>query len=234
MLSLKKIIDEIKIDLKDFKGSDRINYLDKLLQAKTNAIRATLIGSEFKTKGKVNDAYYLPTCCIEITCQTQGCIVDGVIVPSGIVLWQTNNMPNLIEEVGDLNIKYIGLDNYSKPFKRVSLSSFINSDGDIWNKHDVLYYIMGNTAYFKNLPSAGIKFICVSGLWEAPTSICNYNLMTDVYPVPSVDKLKIMLRMSIMKSWGWLPDTPAPTGEAKTIDLSAGANKSVQQDNGQQ
>jgi hypothetical protein len=158
----------------------------------------------------------------------QGCIINGATLPSGTVLWRTNNMPNLIEGVGDKDIQYLGLDNYSKNFKRVNLSSFINSKGDIWNQNDVLYYITGNTAYFKNLPTSGAKFICVMGLWERPTSLCNYNLMTDIYPVPSLYKLKVLLRMDILKSWGYINEQKIPTGEVQTLSgLPATAAKTI-------
>ena len=46
MRPLKQIIDEVKIDLKQFTNDDRINYLDKYLQEKADDIRATLIRSE--------------------------------------------------------------------------------------------------------------------------------------------------------------------------------------------
>lgn len=233
MRPLKQIVDEIKIDLKQFTDDDRINYLDKLLQDKVNDVRATLIRSEFTTERRIDDKYYQPNCCTEITCVQQACTINGVSVPSGTVIWQTDGMENLIEGVGNNDIKYVGLDNYSCNFKRVSLSAFINSSGDIWN-NDVLYHVMGNTLYFKNLPSSGIKFVCVTGLWERPTSICNYNLMEDIYPVPSLYKLKILVRNDILKSWGYINEEKVPTGEDQTISLPVTATKSVATDNANQ
>jgi hypothetical protein len=226
MRPLKQIIDEVKIDLKQFTNDDRINYLDKYLQDKSDDIRATLIRSEIATTGRVDEKYYMSVCCIEVECLQQGCVINGVLIPSGTVIWKAD-LPDLIEGIGEADLKYLGLDDYQHDFKRVGLSSFANSSGDIFNDSSIMYHIFGNTAYFKNLPTSGIKFLCALGLWSKPTSVCNYNYMTDIYPVPSVNKLKMLLRMEVLRSWGYVTEKKAPTGEDKTIDLTATEERSL-------
>lgn len=229
MRPLKQIIDEVKIDLKQFTNDDRINYLDKYLQEKADDIRATLIRSELTSTGRLDDKYYQSACCITVECLQQGCVINGTMIPSGTVLWKAE-LPALIEGIGEADLKYLGLDDYEHDFKRVGLTSFANSSGDIFNASSPMYHIIGNTAYFKNLPTAGIGYICALGLWSKPTTVCNYNLMTDIYPVPSVNKLKMLLRIEVLRSWGYVTADKVPTGEDKTIDINATEQKTLASD----
>lgn len=228
MRPLKLLIDEIKIDLKQFTDDDRINYLDEYLQDKADDIRAALITSEYNTTGRLDDKYYQNACCIEVECLKQGCEIDGHCMPSGTVIWKTKNLPYLIEGLSSYSdLRYLGTDDYQHNFKRVSLTSFMNSDGDIFNKHDVYYYMVGNTAYFKNLPTSGVHFLCAIGLWSKPTAVCKYDMMKDIYPIPSLYKFKVMMRMDILKSWGYVTTDKVPTGEDDTIELPANAEKTI-------
>lgn len=216
MKPLKYIIDAVKIDLKQYTDDDRISYLDDYLIEKADDIRATLIRAEYVTDGRLDEKYYQSTCCIEVECLNQGCVINGTTIPSGTVIWKAD-LPSLISGVGYYDLKYLGLDDYQTPFKRVSLTSFTNSGGDIWNQKDVYFHITGNTAYFKNLPTSGIKFICGIGLWAKPTSLCNYKLATDIYPVPSTNKLQVLMRMDVLKSWGYVLGDTKHTGKDETL-----------------
>jgi len=226
MKPLKTIIDEVKIDIKAFSDDQRIVNLDEYIQEKADDIRATLIRAELTNSGSLDPKYYgNPVCCVEIECVQQSCEIHGVDIYSGTVLWKTNNLPALIGGVGDKDIIYLGSDNLQSSFKRVSLSGFANSDGDIWNSNNPMYFISGNIAYFKNLPTSGSKFICAIGLWQKPTSVCSYNLATDIYPVPSDYKLKILLKQDILKSWGFNLEDNKPNAKDESSVVQSSQNQ---------
>ena len=204
MKSLKAIVDEVKIDLKQFTDDNRINYLEEYIEAKADDLRATLIRQDIDNrKGYAAMEFYTPTCCLDVTCVKQGCIIDGVNIPSGVTLWQVA-LPPLIEDVREYNIKYLGQDSFDKPFKLLSLSGFQNVIGDIWNKKTTYACMIGNIAYLKNMPSMGLNKVCCIGLWQSPTQLCDYNYATTMYPVPSDYQLKVLLKRDILSSWGYI------------------------------
>ena len=134
MKPLKAIIDEVKIDLKQFTDDNRINYLEEYIEAKADDIRATLIRQDIDSrKGYASLDFYQAIDCIEVHCEEKGCKVDDVCIPSGTVIWVAE-LPPLIEDVREYDLKYLGLDNLNTPFTRVNLSGFQNIMGDIWNK----------------------------------------------------------------------------------------------------
>ena len=204
MKPLKQIIDELKIDIKAYTDDNRINYLDDYVQDKADDIRATLIRQDIDNrKGYASLDFYQPNCCLDVECIKQGCTIDGVVIPSGTVIWKID-MPALIEDVREYDLKYLGTDDYDHPFTRLNLSGFRNIAGVIWYKNNVYFVKIGGTVWLKNLPTSGIAKVCAIGIWQQPTKLCDYNYATSMYPVPSDYQLKVLLKRDILTSWGYI------------------------------
>jgi hypothetical protein len=69
-----------------------------------------------------------------------------------------------------------------------------------------MYTIVGSEAYFKNLPTHGIKFLCIIALIKDPTNSCNWILSKTEYPVPSATKLELLVVKDIVSLWGMPED----------------------------
>jgi hypothetical protein len=62
---------------------------------------------------------------------------------------------------------------------------------------------MGDELWLKNLPTPGMKFVCLMSLLKNPTSACNWDNDNE-YPVPSKSKLIDMVNYRLL-SKGRMP-----------------------------
>jgi hypothetical protein len=229
MKPLKQIIDEVKIDLKQFTDDNRINFLEEYIESKADDIRATLIRQDIDNrKGYASLDFYQHVCCLEVKCHERGCKIDDVFIPSGTIIWEVE-LPPLIEDIREYDLKYFGTDNFENPFTRLNLSGFRSVEGDKWNKKNTYFVKIGNVAWIKNLPSSGSARVCAMGIWQQPTKLCSYSYEKSMYPVPSDYQLKILLKRDILTSWGYIYEDKHNNNQDNSIIPPAAAKSNQQQ-----
>ena len=211
---LKNIIESVKEELAQYKLSDDFPIEREYLVDKANDCRAALIRDAY-TAGKIEGGYYQQMCCIEVLCADVGCEINGVTIPSGQVVWYAD-LPALVQDIGELNIKYFGLMGFVGNFIRRSWENWLNIEGNVWTSTKPSYTLIGSRAYFKNLPTTGLKFLCLVAILYNPVDSCNYDENTE-YPVPSDLTLQTLMCKDILSKWVSFPD---PKNDGKFPDVT--------------
>lgn len=225
--SIIRIISAVKEELSQYKLSDDFPIDPEYLIDKANDVRATLIRDEFRN-GNVNGKFYMKICCLDIICEKEGCTINGKFYNSGSLLW-TMKLPALVSGIGWFDISYLGSDGFEDNFKRYNLQGWMNLEGNIMTGTKPAYTIVGDTAYFKNLPTQGIAKVCMVGVPYNPVSICNYKKDTDEYPVPSDTTLQMLMKKDILSTYHVVPD-PHQDGRAPDIYMLGGQSQKKQND----
>lgn len=202
--------------LTDFNLTDDHKIDEEWVSDKIDDVRATLI----KGLKNIHDDFYQLVCCIEIECEKPACDINGVSIPSGDVLWKAE-LPSLIPLEKGNNIKYFGPPNLKSNFTQVSPSAFQTLEAREFTSDKTFYMILNGIAYFKNLPTSGIKYVCLAGLLLNPETACNYELQNSNYPVPSGLKLEILVKQDILSTYNIKPDVKQ--------DARDNTNENVQQ-----
>lgn len=202
--SLKKIYDMLVDELQQYQPSDDFPIPRKLILDKIHDARAAIIRREYKDSKKIDPAYYQPICCVEVDCLPQGCTFNGVFVASGETIWHAV-LPALITDVDDLNLIYVGQDNYSRPWSLMNFEAWMNVEGNIATGTLPAGTIVGSDLYLKNLPTQGIKFICIIALVYDPTSVCNWD-DDKPYPAPDDMTIQMLVKKDINAVYPILPD----------------------------
>jgi len=213
--SLIRIVESVKEELSHYKLTDDFPITDEYLADKADDVRASLIREAYKNK-KIDEKYYQQMCCIEIECAKPGCDVNGVNIPMDYVVWYAD-LPTLVQDIGWDDIKYFGLMGFIQDFDRKSMGNWINIEGNVWTGLKPAYTIIGNRAYFKNLPTSGITFLCLVAILYKPTTACNYQV-DDEYPVPSDMTLQMLMKKDIL-STGFIP-LPDKIHDGKAPDIT--------------
>ena len=174
------IIDQVKGQI----NSDDSRLEEGWVIGQMNDVRAVLIKQEIDQKKALGDYFYQQTCCLEVKCKELEC--DGI--KSGEKQWYVE-LPELIGGIEWNDIKYLGLNDFKSSFERTSLVGFNNYEGNIYVGGKPAYNVIGNydgdgmIAVLKNLPSAGIKYLCLIGVLSEPSSQCDDSL-DNIYPLP--------------------------------------------------
>lgn len=200
---LKNIVETLKEELSGYHISDDNLFTDEYLVDKINSVRAVLIAEQFKESG-IDGQFYQTICCNEVKCNSQGCTINGTFYKSGSTYFYID-LPPLIMKVGLKNIMYFGLDDYQTQFARMSFDGYMSSDGALWTGKMPLYTVVDGMALMKNLPTPGLKYICIMALLSNPVDACNYD-ENDDYPVPDTYKLELLIKKDIMSLYGIVGD----------------------------
>jgi hypothetical protein len=202
--TLKKIVDLLVEELQQYKPTDDFPITKKIIIDKVNDARAAIIKREFDQSGKVNASYYQSICCNEIKCITQGCTLYGEYIPSGEVIWYVD-LPSLINTVGELNLLYIGPDDYKRNWSLLNFQSWMNVSANLATGHLPAGTLIGSRIYLKNLPTQGITFICIMALLYNPTTACNWK-DDSIYPAPDDLTIQTLVKKDINSVYPILPD----------------------------
>ncbi len=202
MYSLNKIVEIVKEKVSGFNVRNTFPLTDEMIIDRINIIRELLIQ---QNKKKLQDSFYSMTCCLDVVCEGQGCVINDEFIESNVTLYSIK-LPTLITGVGSNDIRYLGLSGLIKNFDRVSLDNFIGNQYSVWTGRRPLYTIIGEIAYLKNIPTSGLQKLCLVGLVKDPVSLCDYNKEESEYPVPQGYKLELLVTQDILSGLQIYPD----------------------------
>ena len=198
--TINELVYSIKEAVYNHAIPDDANIENEFIIGKINDINASLV-REYSDSGRNLDGFYQKVCCIEIECEKQTCTLDGKVIDSGDVIWKTN-LPALHKGIGEKSIKYLGNKDLSVEYTRMSFEGFKSSGGRVWTSTKPLYTVINDEAILKNIPESGAKFLCMIAILADPTSACNWENDTSMYPTPSPQKLELVVVQSILGSLG--------------------------------
>lgn len=200
--SKKEIVWSILEGLNSYNISDDTVFDEDHIGYQVDIARISLIKEE-SVANKLGDGYYQKMCCIEVKCEAEGCDVPGIgFVKTGDVTYYAD-VPGLISFVNWDNIKYVGPASWSVDdmFHRVPFNVFINNTTGIWDNGKPIYTVIEGKLLFKRLPTDGMKFICIIGLFESPENACDYD-QEKPYPVSDPLKLEIIVIKNLLSRLG--------------------------------
>lgn len=198
--TLNKIIYSIKESIYNYHITDEADIIDDIIKAKIIDINTVLMKQYFTEKFLL-DGFYQRIPCIEIECEKESCVNNGITLFSGNLLWKAK-LPNLNHVIGDLNIRYLGLGDLKNEFVRMSLDGFRSVKGRLWTGYKTYYTIIGEYAYFNGLPTSGIKYITLIGILVNPTTACNWSDDISIFPTPDPYKLELLVKQDLLSTKG--------------------------------
>lgn len=199
--SKKEIVFSILEGLNSYNITDDTVFDEDHIGYQVDIARISLLKEEL-VAGKITSGYYQKMCCIEVKCEKEGCSVPGIgMVYTGDITYYAD-VPGLISFVTD-NIKYVGPTTWSNldAYQQVEWSVFQNSTTGIWDNGKPIYTIINGKLLFKRLPTDGIRYVCMIGLFESPNSVCDYELEKP-YPVSDPLKIEIIVVKNILSRLG--------------------------------
>lgn len=197
MATLKEIAYSILESIKGYHITDDNEIPLEWIVKKINDINAILIDEDFK-QGKSLESYMQKLCCIEVLCERTEC--EGI--PSGDVIFYSE-IPRLNTKIGNKNISYLGLSDMSTSFRRVSYTGFEIGNALSYATRPI-YTVLNDKIYYKNLPTTGIKYLCLVGILNDPTTACNWD-NDNQYPSPDVYKLELLVKQDILSTYPKIP-----------------------------
>jgi len=203
MATINEILHKIKERDTSFNITDDYRIADEIIISMMNDIRATLIREEKNNKGFVPPEYYQLNCCYEINCIEGSCEYNGETIPDGQSIY-TVKMKSHVKGLGSQAIKFIGNRSGTISFSQYSFQGYNSMEGRVWTKNTKAATIIGDELRLKNLPTEGMKFICLLEVLEDPRTACDWVEDKSDYPVPSETKLVDMVLYRLMVS-GRLP-----------------------------
>ncbi len=197
----KEIVYSVLESIYKFRIPDDFDISTEFVKKKIDDVNVRLL-EEMHKQGESLDAFYQKMCCIEVKCTETACIIDGISIPSSDITWYAE-LPSLNQKIGTSNIAYFGTSDMKSNFTKKSESGFFNNGELEWSKSPS-YVIVGNKAYFKDLPTTGNKFLCLIGILSSPSTACNFNDNTP-YPTPDAYKLELLVKQDIVSSLALMP-----------------------------
>lgn len=228
-LSMRKLIDGIKIDLNVYSDDHKLANLDEYIADKVHSIRATLIREEYNQKRRIDQQYYQLTNCHEIECLKTTCTISGIEIESPNKIYKIALSSPLMTGVDEKNILYCGKDGFSEEFGRLTLFQLTSLGGRRWGKERTRYLQIGNEIYLFDLQDESLKFISTLALFYNPIEVCGWD-SEDPYPCPSDYKLQLLVKKDILETWNVPYDN---LNDANTILVTpkvAPAGKSSEQE----
>lgn len=217
---------------------------------KANSVRALIIKEDIVSGRSLSESYFQMKCCLEVKCDEVMC---AGISSNSIVYYV--ELPKLIEGIGWKNITYFGTVEFPKyrkglsaNFDRYNFKGFLGLEFQEWAGKRPSYTVLGGyqdgdltvdgmLAYIKNLPTSGLKYICVNGIWANPEEgICDSDdFMAMEYPFPEhhIHRLELIVIQQLL-STEVAPGDPVQDSRDNTgsdsMNPNAAKNLAKQQD----
>jgi len=190
MITAKKIVYDIIDSVSNYIVTDDNRFLDyERILDKVYEVRAAII----KDEKILTDSMYSDVCCLGVVCADTVC--------DGISAGETRYYVEIPETIGD-DIRYFSLTDWKTPFNSLGLAGMLANDGNEWTATMPGYYISDGRAYLYNLPTDGLKYMCLSAIMESPQDMCDYDDEKEFpFPLEYHNKLKLIIKKDILSTY---------------------------------
>lgn len=198
--TLAEIGYSIRNQIKGYFPSDDERIDIQLVYDKCWDVRSVLLKEEYRQFKKINDQDFTVDCCLEVQCDT---IVCGGM-DSGVKEFYVN-IPKVEASLGQDAIKYFGTIDKMNPFRRLNFSGFMFSSAEKYTGRVPSFTIVDDKAILKNLPTRGLKYVCMIAVFEDPRDICSQD---DPFPIARhlIHKLELIVIQQLMSTIQIGPD----------------------------
>jgi hypothetical protein len=198
--TLAEVGYSIRNQVKGYFSSDDERIDIQLIYDKCWDVRSILLKDEYRQFKKINDQDFTPDCCLEVQCGTISC--GGM--DSGVKEFYVE-IPKVEASLGQDAIKYFGTLDKRTPFRRVNFQGFMYSGFEKYTGRVPSFSIVDDKAILKNLPTKGLKYVCMIAVFEDPRNICEED---SPFPLARhlVHKLEIIVIQQLMSTLQIGPD----------------------------
>jgi hypothetical protein len=190
MITAKKIVYDIIDSVSNFIVTDDNRFLDyERILDKVYEVRASII----KDEGILTDEMFSDMCCLEVQCDD--------VVCNNVSAGETRYYIDIPDTVKG-SIRYLGLADWKTPFTNLGMTGMIALDGNEWTASMPGYYLSDGRAYLYNLPTDGIRYLCLSAVFENPQDMCDYDDEKEFpFPMEYIHKLKLLVKKDILSTY---------------------------------
>jgi hypothetical protein len=198
--TLAEIGYSIRNQVKGYFSSDDERIDIQLVYDKAWDVRSLLIKEEYRRFKTLNPQDYVSKCCLEVECDIVTCNGFNSGEKRTFV-----KIPKLEASLGKDGIKYFGGSNLNSPFRYQNFSGFMFSGHETYTGGVPGYSLVDDYALLKNLPTKGMKFVCIIGVFEDPSDHCKED---DPFPIARhlVHKLELLVIQQLMSTLQIGPD----------------------------
>jgi len=185
--SLAEVGYSIRNQIKGFFSGDDERIDIQLIYDKCWDVRSVLLKDEYRQFKKINDQDFTTECCLEVQCGNLVC--NGI--DSGVKEFYIT-IPKIEASLGQDGIKYFGTVDKMHPFRRSNFQGFMFSGYEKYTGKVPTFTLVDDKAILKNLPTQGLKYVCLIAVFEDPRNICSED---DPFPIARhlVHKLELIV-----------------------------------------
>lgn len=191
--SLIKITDSILEALTNYNVTDDFRIDADLIKQKVLDFRASIIYDELRA-GAVDDSYYQ-----RYVVGLSECVSDQITIGNHTFDLKPSYRQVIFPSLIAGKISYFGSADFKIRFTRRSLLQFLTSEGSRYTGGSPMFTVIGNTAFVKNLPSAGNKVFMMVGIFLDPRDV-DLDEESD-FPVPDASKLELLVKRDILSTY---------------------------------
>ncbi len=208
--SLMQIRSSIENQLRGGFQVDDDKFDEDLINDMIHDTRSVLLEWYHKKYRYFNDQFYQDICCLQIYCHDITCVVDGVTYETGVSEYRVN-LPDLFQIGGEVFVRFLGSVDFKTAASRRTLLGNLYANGNLHTQEAFSYVLHEEYATLENLPTDGMKFICISAITQDPMELeCVRLTEEDDYPIPDilVAKLEMMVLERLEIALGKNPNQP--------------------------
>lgn len=198
--TLAEIGYSIRNQVKGYYSTDDERIDIQLIYDKAWDVRSLLIKEDYRKFKKINDQDFTTECCLKVECDLIIC--DGY--SSGEKEYYVT-LPKIEGSLGYHGIKYFGTVDKKTPFRRMNYQGYLYSDHEKYTGSVSSFTLVDDKAILKNLPTDGLKYVCLIGVLEDPRSVCDED---KPFPIARhlVHKLELIVIQQLMSTLQIGPD----------------------------
>lgn len=207
MPTLAEIGFSIRNQAKGYFSSDDERIDIELIYKMVHQIRSSLIKERFDEGLYLDATFYQEICCLEVKCREIECAGQS----SGMVEYYVE-IPSL-EDLGGPEIMYFGTTGSAtqprQEFAQTNYMGYLYSQHSPWTGTKPRYIVVGKEIKIKNIPTSGLKYVCLIAVLSDPTQGNCFTLTeNDPYPIPNnlVHKLELIALKQLQSTLNNPPD----------------------------
>lgn len=193
-VTLAEIGFSIRNQVKGFFSSDDERIDIEFIYKKVKDVRSLLIRELSNSRDPMDPALYQEICCLEVKCEEVVC--NGI--KSGVKQFYIE-LP-FIENIRNA-IAFLGTADRKIQFKERSYMGKLFGHAATWTGNTPYFTIVDDKAILGNLPTTGLKFLCLVAILEDPLNErCYLRDENEHYPIPSnmVHQLELIVIKQLM------------------------------------
>jgi len=200
-MELKTMIYQVWEELEGYNITDDTLFDYDYLKSKFIAMHPSLVKETWDARLPLN-GFYQKVSCIEIVRIMDKYTIDGVDFESTDTSLKAI-LPPLVKTIGKSNIKYFGLNNFSKEIPIVSMEMFRFKEGSRFTADNACGVVVGDEIYFKDLPTTSMAGGTLVGILSDPTQACDWPDDDGCeFPTPSAMRMMIAIKKDIFSMVG--------------------------------